>query len=83
MDIGLIVMGILNKKYDKNCICGCDECQGDGIWEVHIRKEFYGEYGKKIGLYCTHCIEEELDGVHSGGGLTAYDIQKIVRKVNI
>ena len=72
-----------NKKLNnKNCICECNECQKNGIWEIHIRKPFHGEYGKKIGLYCTHCLEEELDGIHTGGGLTDYCIQKIIRKTN-
>jgi len=74
------------KEYQKNkkpCLCGCDECQGDGIWKVYIRKQFHGEYGKSCGLYCTFCLEEELQGIHSGGGLTAFCIKKIVRKVNI
>lgn len=63
------------------CICGCEECEGEGVWEITIIKEFYGEYGKKCGLYCTNCLIEELEGVHSGGGLTDRVIQKITRKV--
>lgn len=64
------------------CCCDCEECTHDGTWRIYILKEFWGEYPQICEPYCTHCMEEELEGVHTGGGLTEAVIDRIERIID-
>jgi hypothetical protein len=56
--------------------CGIEE----GIWEITILPQFRDNFGEDDDLYCDKCLVLALTGYHSGGGLTADVIEKIVRK---
>lgn len=68
----------MGKDQDR-CICDCDECTHDGTWRIYILKEFWGDYGQFCGPYCDFCLMEEIQGVHTGGGLTSAVIDRIER----
>jgi len=68
------------KTKRSDCICACDECEDIGVWEITILRKYRSEFGKRSGPYCNHCLEEELEGVHTGGGLTSTFIKAIRRR---
>jgi len=59
----------------------CDDCDiEEGIWEITVLKQYRGSYPKELGLVCNHCLIKDIEGYHTGGGLHAEVIAKIVRK---
>lgn len=61
------------------CCCECEACEGAGIWRVKVLRRYRGNFGKWLGPYCTPCLEEDLEGFHTGGGPTDLVMEKIVR----
>lgn len=61
----------------------CEDCgKEEGVWKIYILKKHWGSLPKKIGLECDDCLIENIDGVHTGGGVTADHIKKIIRRRN-
>lgn len=59
----------------------CSDCNlEEGIWEVTFLKKFRGDYGKKEGLFCDHCLNLNMGGYHSGGGWSVTCVEKVIRK---
>ena len=70
-----------NEK-DLKC-CDCEQRSDDVQWAILVRRKYRYTFGKRYKPYCTTCAIGELEGVHTGGGLTGRVIQKIYRIRNV
>ena len=58
----------------------CDDCDKETAeWKIYIMKEYHRSYGRIGGYFCSNCLSMQIDGYHSGGGLHANVIKKIIR----
>jgi hypothetical protein len=69
-------------KEDLTC-CDCERVDDSVQWGILVRRKYRSTFGKKYEPYCTDCVIGELEGVHTGGGLTDRVIQKIYRIRNV
>lgn len=69
---------------EKDLTCGdCGERSDSVQWAILVRRKYRSSFGKLHKPYCTNCVIGELEGVHTGGGLTDRVIQKIYRIRNV
>ncbi len=72
----------MGKDKDLSC-CDCERTDESVQWAILVRRKYRSTFGKVHKPYCTDCVIGELEGVHTGGGLTDRVIQKIYRIRNV